>query len=310
VKCFWVGLLQAIEANNIQKRFGDISVLHDISFRLGRGETIVLLGPNGAGKSTLLKIVASLYKPSKGSVKLFGYELSQDSDKARKIISFLGENYALYDDLTVRKNLEFFGRLYDIDDKILAKRIVHWLKKFDAIQYLDRNVGELSRGTKQKVALCRALINEPQLLLLDEPSAFLDPVASKMLHSELNALSRKGVSIMYATQRLDELYKIGNKTLLLRKGKNIAFGSVDRIINRLRDVEVEILMSRPISKQMFAALNKRWSMKYGDSERSVIFSLNRINDIPKVVKDVVRMNGKIISVLYLKESIDKILQGD
>jgi ABC-type multidrug transport system ATPase subunit len=301
--------LYTIEANGLQKRFGKLVVLHDITFKLGRGETIVLLGPNGAGKSTLLKILASLYKPTKGKIKLFGSELGRDPNKIRNQMSFLGENYALYDDLTVRRNLEFFGKLYDINKKTIDHRIRHWLGKFDAMQYMDRNVGELSRGTKQKVALCRALINEPKLLLLDEPSAFLDPLASKMLHKELNLLSKSGVSIIYATQRLDELYKIGNKALLLRRGRNIAFGEVEKIINRLKDVEVEIITSRLISEKVFAALKKRWNVRYGDSERLLIFSLRRINQIPGVVKDVVNMDCQVVSVLYLKESIDKILQG-
>lgn len=303
--------MYALEATGLQKRFGDLTVLNNISFRLGSGETVVLLGPNGAGKSTLLKILAGLYRPTRGSVKVFGCDPSAEKEakKIRSLVSFLGENYALYDDLTVRKNLEFFGRLYDLDKKTIDRRIKRWLGKFDAMQFMDRNVGELSRGTKQKIALCRALINEPKLLLLDEPSAFLDPLASKMLHSELNQLSKEGVSIIYATQRLDELYKIGNKTLLLRKGRNIAFGEVEKIINRLKDVEVEVIASRRISPSTLAALRKKWKVRYGDSDRLLVFSLRRISDIPKVVKDVVNRKCEIVSVLYLKESIDRILQG-
>ena len=140
--------------------------LTNIGFKLDPGEVLILLGPNGAGKSTLLKILASLYKPSNGSVRLFGQVPLQHSNKIRSMISFLGENYALYDDLTVRRNLQFFGRLYDISDKALDTKIKYWLKRFDAMQYIDREVGELSRGTKQKIALCRAFINQPRLLLL------------------------------------------------------------------------------------------------------------------------------------------------
>jgi ABC-type multidrug transport system ATPase subunit len=299
-----------IEANSIEKRFGKLNVLRDISFRLSAGETIVLLGPNGAGKSTLLKIIAGLYKQSRGSVRVLGHESPKESDKIRNDISFLGENYSLYDDLTVRENLRFFGRLYDIENAVLEKRIRHWLERLDAMQYIDRKVGELSRGTKQKIAICRALINEPKLLLLDEPSAFLDPIASKVLHAELNQLSKGGAAIVYATQRLDELYKIGDKTLLLRKGRRIAFGRVDLIINRLRDVEVEILTAKPIKGNSFLLLSKRWRVRHGDSERALVFSLARISEIPKVVKGVVENGGEIISVLYLKESIDKVLQGE
>ncbi len=175
------------------------------------------------------------------------------------------------------------------------------------MQYIDRDVGELSRGTKQKIALCRALINEPKLLLLDEPSAFLDPVASRMLHNELNALSRSGVSIVYATQRLDELYRIGDNVLLLKKGRMIALGSVEKILNGLGEIEVEIITSKPMQK---ARLQRCEEMEAtaGESEKSLIFSLKRINEIPNVVRDVVKNNGEIISVLYLKESIDRLLE--
>jgi ABC-type multidrug transport system ATPase subunit len=298
-----------IEANNVGKRFKDTVALHRINLKLAKGETIILLGPNGAGKSTLLKILSGLYKTSKGTVKVFGHQLPKDAEKIRDSVSFLGENYSLYDDLTVRKNLEFFGILYDLDEKHMKRRIEQLLARFDATQYIDREVGELSRGTKQKVAICRALLSEPKLLLLDEPSAFLDPVASRILHMELNELSRKGVSIVYATQRLDELYKIGNKTLLLRKGRQIAYGNVDKIINKLRDVEVEIITAKPISDAVLRKFGKRWKVRYGDSNKAVIFSLKKINDIPKVVKEVVNSKCEIVSVLYLKESIDKILSG-
>lgn len=301
--------MNVIDARDIQKRFGKIVALDNVGFRLGSGEVLILLGPNGAGKSTLLKILASLYRPSNGSVRLFGQDPLDKRSRIRNMTSFLGENYALYDDLTVRKNLQFFGRLYDISDKALDTRMRYWLKRFDAMQYIDRDVGELSRGTKQKIALCRALINQPRLLLLDEPSAFLDPAASRMLHSELNALSRSGVSIVYATQRLDELYKIGDRVLLLRNGRVMALGSIEKVINTLGDVEVEILTSKPISRGAIAALSRRWKLRHGDSEKSLIFSLGRINDIPKVVRDVVKNDGEIIGVLYLKESIDRILRG-
>jgi len=301
--------LNVIDARDIQKRFGKIVALDNVGFRLGSGEVLILLGPNGAGKSTLLKILASLYRPSNGSVRLFGQDPLDKRSRIRNMTSFLGENYALYDDLTVRKNLQFFGRLYDISDKALDTRMRYWLKRFDAMQYIDRDVGELSRGTKQKIALCRALISQPRLLLLDEPSAFLDPATSRMLHSELNALSRSGVSIVYATQRLDELYKIGDRVLLLRNGRVMALGSIEKVINTLGDVEVEILTSKPISRGAIAALSRRWKLRHGDSEKSLIFSLGRINDIPKVVRDVVKNDGEIIGVLYLKESIDRILRG-
>lgn len=301
--------MDVVDANGIGKRFEDFTALHGISLKLDAGETIVLLGPNGAGKSTLLKIIAGLYRPTKGTIRVFGHSMPADAAKIRKIVSFLGENYALYDDLTVNENLAFFAKLHDLSKKEMQSRIKGLLAKFDATQYADKKVGELSRGTKQKVAICRALLNQPRLLLLDEPSAFLDPVASRILHTELNQLSKSGVSIIYATQRLDELYKLGNKTLLLKKGKEIAFGNVDKIINQLKDVDVEVLLSKPPSEKLLASLKKRWKVKPGDSPFSIIFNLNRINEIPKVVKDVVKNNGEIISVLYLKESIDRILSG-
>ncbi|MGI0100955.1 MAG: ABC transporter ATP-binding protein [Candidatus Micrarchaeaceae archaeon] len=302
--------MYAVEARGIRKSFGRLNVLHGISFRLGIGETMVLLGPNGAGKSTLLKICANLYKPSAGSVKVFGSAMSTGSDAARGKLSFLGENYALYDNLTAMRNLEFFGRLYDIGDAEIRRRATRWLRKFGALKYRDRKVGELSRGTKQKVALCRALLNEPQLLLLDEPSAFLDPAASNMLHRELADISKSGTSIIYATQRLDELYKIGDKVFLIRNGRKVAMGAANSIVGRLHNIETEVLLSRPLLGPRFAALSRKWKIRHGDSDRSLVFHLGSVGQIPDAVRDVVVIGkGDIVSVLYLKESIERILQG-
>ena len=302
--------MYAIEARNICKRFGRLDALRGINLNVNPGETTILLGPNGAGKSTLLKILAGLYRPSSGTVRILGKDFITDPNGIRKDISFLGENYALYDNLTSMENLLFFGKLYGLDKHTVKKRTTYWLRRFNAMPYINRKIGELSRGTKQKMALCRAMINEPKLLLLDEPSAFLDPAASNELHRELKELSKNRTSIIYATQRVDELYKIGDNVLLIKNGKKVASGNADGIINRLKNVEVEIILSKKISDMALHHLKRRWKIRYGDSEKSLIFSVRNINTIPKVVQDVVSSKGEIISVLHLKESIDGLLGGN
>lgn len=203
--------MRTVSARSITKKFKGVTALKNVSVTANDSETIVVLGPNGAGKSTLLKIIAGLYKPTSGKVIVLGENAASEDFGVRKEVSFLGENYSLYDNLTAKENLVFFAKLYGLEEKYAAARINELMEKFDAYPYLNRKVGELSRGTKQKVAVCRALLNDPKVFLLDEPTAFLDAKAAELLHKELRRLEKEGRTILYATQRLDEVYRLGSK---------------------------------------------------------------------------------------------------
>ncbi len=296
--------MYAVEARGITKAFGKVTALEDVGFSLREGEMLTLLGPNGAGKSTLLKILAGLYKQDSGTVRIFGSRFGT-GDAARSSISFLGENYALYDDLSVYDNLMFFASMYGIDARsagIAARRL---LKDFSAEECMERKVGELSRGTKQKVAICRAMMNSPRLLLLDEPTAFLDIASAELLHSMLERLVGDGASVIYATQRLEELYRLEGSVLMLSKGRRVVHGSMGRILERLGHVRIELMLYKEMGDAALKAIGTRWRVeKHG---RRIVADVGSMGEIPSLIKDFVNRRGRIMSVTYLNKSIEELM---
>ncbi len=189
--------MYAVECKNVTKEFSETTALISINLKLKPGAKLILLGPNGAGKSTLLKTISGLLKPTKGQVLLYGVNSNPYSQNIGHTLSFVGENYALYDNLTVYDNLIFFSTLYGLPKVEALPMIKELLNYLDASEYLNRKVGMLSRGTKQKIAICRALMNKPKILLLDEPTAFLDARAAEKVH---DIIESEKITIIYATQ--------------------------------------------------------------------------------------------------------------
>ncbi len=298
--------MYSVEAKKITKTFSKFTAISDISFSVKKGSSMIILGPNGAGKSTLLKIIAGLYKPTRGSIKLFGEDLdTKTRDSLSRRFSFLGENYALYDNLSVRENISFFARLYEVSDA--ERKMKDILGEFDALEYIDRKVGELSRGTKQKVAICRALINDPEMLLLDEPTAFLDQNAADMLHRMLERLSSEKVTVLYATQRLEELYRIKSNVILIGSGRITASGSLDSIIRKLGSIEVEVAMINKLEKEGMSKLFGKYELSYS-SGSLLKAKVKSISDIPKLIEDISKEGGLIINVNYINRNVGELMK--
>jgi heme ABC exporter ATP-binding subunit CcmA len=172
--------MEAIALRGLSRAYGDHLALRDVSLELGPGETLAVLGPNGAGKTTLLRILATLLRPTEGEVAVLGAALPREGWKIRARIGFLGHEPLLYRELTVAENLAFHGRLYGLEGDGEG-RAAELLERVGMDAAADVRVNELSAGMRQRVAVCRALLHEPELLLLDEPHAHLDPGASELV---------------------------------------------------------------------------------------------------------------------------------
>ncbi|MFP3278917.1 MAG: ABC transporter ATP-binding protein [Candidatus Micrarchaeota archaeon] len=282
-----------IVAKNVSKYFSDTKAVENISFSLEEGERLILLGPNGAGKSTLLRLLSGILRPDKGYIEILGNKTVPYNSDINRYVSFLGENYALYDNLSVIDNLIFFGTLYEIRKEEIIERAKEMLSRLNAIEFINRKVGELSRGTKQKIAICRALLNNPKVLLLDEPTAFLDPHATDELHNIIEGLD---ATIVYATQRFDELHKIKGKIMLLDHGKKIAYGSLEQILSSIKEINVEVYLLN--EKKL---LLRGWN--FTQKGNKINAKLRSASEVPELVEEIVKEGGKILSVSYLRESI-------
>ncbi|HUP01280.1 MAG TPA: ABC transporter ATP-binding protein [Gemmatimonadota bacterium] len=203
-----------IRVRNLTRRFDGVTAVQDLSFDVAPGEILGLLGPNGAGKTTTLRMLAALISPTAGEATVCGHRLGEDDPGVRRSIGLLTETPGLYDRLSARKNLEVYARLHGVADP--AGRAGHYLELLDLGGRREEPVGTFSRGMRQKLALARALLHEPRVLLLDEPTAGLDPRIARLVRDWIEELRQGGRTILLSTHNLEEAERLCDRVALLR----------------------------------------------------------------------------------------------
>jgi ABC-type multidrug transport system ATPase subunit len=225
----------AISAEHLVRRFGQVTAVNDVSFRVEQGEIFGFLGPNGSGKTTVIKMLTGLLPLSGGSARVEGLDVRVDSEIVRERIGYMSQNYSLYQDLTVAENLQFYGRIYSLDPARLKRRIEEIVELNGLAPYMNRLSAQLSGGWKQRLALGCAMLHEPKLLFLDEPTAGIDPVARRQLWDLLFELSGHGITFFVTTHYMDEAERCSHVAYIYY-GKIIADGTPNSL-RELPDVQ-------------------------------------------------------------------------
>ena len=221
-----------IEVDDIVRDFGAFRAVDGVSFTVEPGEVVGLLGPNGAGKTTTLRVLAGLLRPASGATRIGGVDVQVDPLQARRQLGFLTASTGLYDRLTGREMLQTFGRLQRLDENTLSSRITALTEELELAAFLDKRCGALSSGQKQRINIARAVVHDPSAYVLDEPTATLDPLASRDILRLVQRARARNKAVRFSTHRMEEAEYLCTRMLFMRGGKIVARGTSHELLTQ------------------------------------------------------------------------------
>jgi ABC-2 type transport system ATP-binding protein len=297
-----------IDTNNLSRKFGNTTVVDNVTLHVEKGEVFGFLGPNGAGKTTTVRMLCCLIGKTSGEAKIGDYTIDTEEDclKIRKMVGLLPENVGLYDSLSAYKNLDFFGKLYEVPDEERQSNIERLLKLVELWDRRDDLVGTFSKGMKQKIAIARALVHEPQVLFLDEPTANLDPEATKTVRDFILELKKEKRTIFINTHNLDEAERLCDRIGIL-KTKLIAVGAPKDLSRDVRSRRTVVHLES-INDKITSAVEKLGVVKsLRVNENKLILDLDDPEkENPKIINAIVGAGGNVQFVNELRSSLEDV----
>jgi len=296
-----------IDAENLTKKFDEITAVDNLTLHIGEGEVFGFLGPNGAGKTTTVRMLAGLISKTSGTARIGEYDIgnSADMQKIRGMIGLLPENVGLYESLSAYQNLDYYGRFYKISKGQRQERIEYFLKMLGLWDKRDLSAGKFSKGMKQKLAIARALIHEPQILFLDEPTANLDPEAAKTVRDFILELKKENRTIFLNTHLLSEAERLCDKVGII-KTKLLAVDTPENLTQSLSGTKT-VIQLETVNDKIIMAVEK---LKPGEVEVSdnklVINVTDPELENPDILKAIETVGGRVQLVNEVTSTLEDV----
>jgi ABC-2 type transport system ATP-binding protein len=296
-----------IDTENLTRKFGDLTAVDDLTLHVKEGEVFGFLGPNGAGKTTTVRMLTCLISKTSGEARVGGLDTGKKEDqvKIRRMIGLLTENTGLYESLSAYQNLDFYGRLYKRTEAQRKEDIEHFLKLLGLWEKRDLAAGSFSKGMKQKLAICRALIHDPQILFLDEPTANLDPEASKTVRDFILELKKEKKTIFLNTHHLDEAERICDRVGIMNT-KLVAVGKPEDLRESLwgRRTVVHLVQ---VNNKIVAAVKGLGLKKVEVLDNKIIIDVSDPDkENPDIVESIIAAGGRVQFVTEIRPSLEDV----
>ena len=300
-----------IKVNNLKKYFNRTKAIDDISFEFSSGEIVGFIGPNGAGKTTAMRIMATIDSPTDGEIYFDNISAVQYPEKVRKIVGFMPDFLPSYRDMSVDDYIDFFARAFSLKSD-MRRKVVDSIESFtNLIDIKDKSLDSLSKGMKQRVSLARALIHDPEVLILDEPAAGLDPRARIELRELLKALSSRGKAILVSSHILTELSEICDKAVIIENGKLLFAGNIREIDGNKK--ERHTYLFRPLKKNSNVLKDFLLQMPgVSDariSDSGVEADIEGIEEVSNIISMLVNAEISLIEVKQIKTDLEDIFMN-
>lgn len=287
-----------IQTTELTKQFDDLTAVDHLSLTVDEGELLALLGPNGAGKTTTVRMLTSILKPTSGSASIAGIDVSREPGKVRHLVGHLTEFPGLYLRMRPFEYFEFFGELQGMSHGDSRTRAEELVKHFGLWDARNKRMGEFSKGMRQKAALIRAMLHNPRVLFLDEPTSAMDPHSAKQVRDAISDLCSRGHTIVLCTHNLHEAELLANRIAVIRRGRLVALGSPEELKRRLLGLPIwQVRLARPLGRP-WPDLNGRLQVETQDE-----FTFAYRTDSPETVNPTVlhKLDEAGASVLTLSE---------
>ena len=295
-----------IEAVDLTKQFKDFTAVQDISIHVPEGEVLAFLGPNGAGKTTSVRMLGSILKPTRGYARIAGLDTVKDARSVRHIIGLLTEFPGLYQRMKGMDYLRFFGQLQGMDDRDISLRGEELLRRFELWDAHNKQIGTYSKGMKQKLTLVRAMIHNPQVLFLDEPTSAMDPHSAKLVRDSITKLRSENHTIVLCTHNLAEAEQLSDRIAIIRRGQIIAQGTPQALKRQLLgDPLMELRLAGPMNGLVGFLDDKVNVVNYGDDwVRYTVPDPTQFN--PYLINELTQQDTPVITLSEVTRSLEEV----